>query len=93
MGAITKNNIAKIDECLRFCWSQDIDVQVSGAETVSQLENNVMVLKTLQKMTKQEISVFLHRTKQGKYGSQIENYKKKENEAQAGRLHRDGEPV
>lgn len=93
MGAITKNNIAKIDECLRFCWSQDIDVQVSGAETVGQLENNVMVLKTMQKMTKQEISVMLHRTKQGKYGSKVEDYKKKENQAHARPLHRDGEPA
>jgi uncharacterized protein len=92
MGAITKNKIAQIDECLRFSWSQDIDVLVSGAETVSQLENNIGVLKSLQKMSKQEMTLLLHRTKQGKYGSKIEVYKKKENEA-ACFAHRDGEPA
>ena len=77
MGAIMKNKIARIEECLRFAWSQDVDVVVSGAESTSQLEQNVAVLKGLQKMSKQEISVLLHRTGQGPYGAKIENYKAK----------------
>jgi len=77
MGAIGKNKIAKIEECLRFAWSQDVDVVVSGAESTGQLEQNVAVLKSLQKMSKQEISIMLHRTKQGPYGPKIENYKAK----------------
>jgi len=93
MGSITKNNVAKIEECLRFTWSQDVDTVVSGVETTSQLEDNILVLKSLQKLTKQEISVRLHKTKQGKTGSKIENYKKKENSADLSPLHRDGDAV
>jgi len=92
IGEITKNNVAAIQDCLRFSWSQDIDTLVSGAQTTGQLEENVMVLKTLKKMSKQEITLMLHRTKQGKYGSKIERYKKPE----AGAFHRphhDGEMV
>ena len=92
IGEITKNNVATIQDCLRFSWSQDIDTLVSGAQTTGQLEENVMVLKTLKKMSKQEITLMLHRTKQGKYGSKIERYKKPEAGA-SHRLHRDGEPV
>jgi predicted aldo/keto reductase-like oxidoreductase len=91
MGAITKNNVAKIEECLRFTWSQDIDTVVSGVETTSQLEDNILVLKSLQKLSKQEISILLHKTKQGKIGSKIENYKKKEDAADISPLHRDGD--
>jgi predicted aldo/keto reductase-like oxidoreductase len=92
MGSITKNNVARIEECLRFSWSQDIDAVVSGVETTSQLEDNVLVLKTLKKLSKQEISVLLHKTKQGQTGSKIERYKRPE--AKGGLTpHRDGEAV
>lgn len=91
MGSITKNNVAKIEDCLRFTWSQDIDAVVSGVETTSQLEDNVLVLKSLRKLTRQETSILLHKTKQGKTGSKIENYKKKEDQADLSPLHRDGE--
>ncbi len=90
MGSITKNNVAPIEECLRFTWSQDIDALVSGVETTSQLEDNVLALKTLKKLTKQEISVLLHKTRQGQTGSKIERYKRPEKTG-AVRPHRDGE--
>ncbi|MCX6624757.1 MAG: aldo/keto reductase, partial [Acidobacteria bacterium] len=77
MGTITKNNIATIQECLRFAWSHDVDTVVSGAETVGQLEENVAVLKTLKPMSKQEIAALLKRTGQGRFGPEIERYKKK----------------
>ena len=78
MGPITKNKIATIDECLRFTLSQDVDVLVSGVETVAQLENNVGVTKSFKRMSKQEISTLLDRTRKGPIGSKIETYKKKE---------------
>jgi uncharacterized protein len=78
MGPITKNNIATIDECLRFTLSQDVDVLVSGVETVAQLENNIGVTKSFKPMSKQEVSSLLERTKKGPTGSKIETYKKKE---------------
>lgn len=93
MGAITKNKVAKIEECLRFTWSQDVDVVVSGAETVEQLEENVLVLKTLHTMTGGEITALLDRTRKGPTGSKIEGYKKKEAGARDTRFHRDGDPA
>ncbi len=92
MGSITKSNVAKIEDCLRFTWSQDIDTLVSGVQTTGQLEDNVLVLKTLKKLSKQEISVLLHKTKQGETGSKIEKYKRPEGKSGV-RMHRDGEAV
>ncbi len=78
IGAITKNNIATIQECLRFAWSQDIDTLVSGVETVEQLEQNVLACKTFRKMSAKETKELLARTGKGPTGSKIESYKKKE---------------
>jgi aryl-alcohol dehydrogenase-like predicted oxidoreductase len=92
IGNITKHKVAAIEECLRFTWSQDIDTLVSGVQTTGELEQNVAVLKTLKKMNQGEISVLLHKTKQGQFGSKIETYKK----PQAGahhRVHNDGDDV
>lgn len=89
IGEITKANIATIQECLRFAWSQDVDTVVSGAETVEQLEQNVAVLKTFKKMTPQEVTALLKRTGEGKVGVQIERYKKKPDAAGLPE-HRDG---
>ncbi len=75
MGPITKNGIATIQECLRFAWSQDVDTVVSGAETPEQLDENVLVLKTLRRMTPAEIAAILARTAQGPHGPKIEEYK------------------
>jgi len=78
IGGITKHKIATIDECLRFSVTQDVDVLVSGVETVEQLEHNVGVVKSFKPMSKQEISSVLERTKKGPIGSKVENYKKPE---------------
>lgn len=78
IGAITRNGIATIEECLRFAWSQDIDALVSGMETVEQLNQNVLACKTFQKMSAEEISQLLARTAKGPYGTKIERYKRPE---------------
>jgi len=88
MGAITRNGVAQIEECLRFTLGQDIDTLVSGVETVAQLEANVLTVKTQQGFTDAEVSTILERTKKGPVGTKVENYKKG---ASAARLHRDGE--
>ena len=94
MGAIGKNGIANIQECLRFAWSQDIDTLVSGPQTLAQLDENVSVIKTLKKMTGPEMSSLLERTGKGPTGSKIENYKKKEASASLHQpIHRDGDPA
>jgi len=76
MGEIGKAKIAPIEECLRFTWSQDIDTLVSGVETVEQLEQNVLTLKTFKKMSGEEMTTLLSRTKKGPTGTGVEKYKK-----------------
>ncbi|MEK7403534.1 MAG: aldo/keto reductase [Acidobacteriota bacterium] len=76
MGAITRNSIATIPECLRFAWSQDIDVLVSGVQTVAQLEENVLACKTFKKMSAEEIQTLLARTAKGRIGAEVERYKR-----------------
>ena len=92
MGAITRSNVAQIEECLRFTLAQDIDTLVSGVETVAQLEANVLTVKTQSKLTPAEISAILERTKKGPTGTAVERYKKSA-KAGAAPLHRDGEPA
>lgn len=91
IGGITKNKVATIAECLRFTWSHDIDTLVSGVETVEQLEQNVLVCKTFEKMLPQEISSLLARTKGGPTGTKVEGYKKPEKAGRGRRVHRDGD--
>jgi uncharacterized protein len=91
MGGITTNQVATIDECLRFAWSQDIDTLVSGVETVSELENNVLACKMFKPYTKEEQISLLQRTSGGPTGTKVEAYKKAPTEAAGYRPHRDGE--
>ena len=93
MGAIGRNNVARIDDCLRFTLSQDIDALVSGVETVEQLEANVLTAKTMEKLSKAEIEAMLATTKKGRTGVGIENYKRAPAGAAKRRLHNDGESV
>jgi aryl-alcohol dehydrogenase-like predicted oxidoreductase len=93
IGGITQHKVAAIEECLRFSLSHDIDTLVSGVETVQQLEQNVAVVKTFQKMKPAEISRLLERTRSGPIGTKVERYKKPEPGARHYRPHRDGEPV
>lgn len=88
MGQITAQSVAKIEDCLRFTLSQDIDVLVSGVETIEQLEQNVGLVKAFSKMKPAEVSELLQRTKQGPVGSKVERYKLKEDGTAA--VHVDG---
>ncbi|MCL4795841.1 MAG: aldo/keto reductase [Bryobacteraceae bacterium] len=88
MGAILRNNVARIEECLRFTLAQDIDTLASGVETVDQLEANVLTVKTQPKLTPAEVTTILERTRKGLTGPAVERYKKG---APAALLHRDGE--
>ena len=95
IGEITKANIATIPECLRYTLSHDVDTLVSGVETVQQLEENVLTIKTFQKMSRDEVSTLLSRTAKGPIGSKIERYKKPEKTAILNHLtpHQDGDPA
>lgn len=89
MGQITVQQVAAIDECLRFAWSQDVDTLVSGVETVAQLEHNVAALRAFRPMTPEEIRTLLDRTAKGKVGARVERYKRPP-EGACLRPHRDG---
>jgi predicted aldo/keto reductase-like oxidoreductase len=91
IGGITANQVATIDECLRFTWSQDVDTLVSGMETVSELENNVLLCKMFKPYTKQEQISLLNRTSSGPVGTKVESYKKAPTETAGYRHHRDGD--
>lgn len=95
IGEITKAKIATIPECLRYTLSHDIDTLVSGVETVQQLEENVLTVKTFEKMSREEISTLLSRTAKGPIGSKVERYKKPEKTAILDQLapHQDGDPA
>jgi predicted aldo/keto reductase-like oxidoreductase len=93
MGQISKNQVASIEECIRFTLSQDVDTLVSGVETLEQLEANVNTVKTLKKLSRAELSSLLERTGHGPTGTKIENYKKNPNEALNRFAHRDGDPA
>jgi len=90
MGGIGKNRIAPYAECLRFTLSQDVDTVVSGATTVEELDQNVATVKAFHKLSLEEQSSILERTKKGPTGTRVENYKKQET---GGALpaHRDGD--
>lgn len=91
MGGITGHKVASIEECLRFAWSQPVDVVVSGMQTIEQLEQNTLTCKTFQKMTEQEIAALLARTAKGPVGVEVEKYKKAPKDAAWHRPHEDGE--
>jgi hypothetical protein len=65
---------------------------VSGAETPQELEENVLVLKTLKPMSKDEMAAIVARTAKGPHGPKIEEYKRGAPTA-SGRPHRDGQPL
>jgi aryl-alcohol dehydrogenase-like predicted oxidoreductase len=93
MGGITKARVASIEECLRFAWSQPVDVVISGVQTIEQLEQNVLTCKTFKKMSDREIADLLARTAKGPVGVEVEKYKKAPKGAAAHRPHQDGEPA
>lgn len=93
IGGITANKVATIEECLRFSLSQPVDTQVSGVETVEQLEQNVAIVKAFHKMSGSEITTMLDRTRKGPIGTKVERYKKPEANAVNYRPHEDGELV
>jgi len=92
MGPISAQGIGTVAECLRFTLSQDVDVVVSGPQTVEQLEENVATVKSFRKMTQEEIEALLARTAKGPFGVTVERYKRAPAGAAAPR-HSDGEPA
>lgn len=90
MGAIGKQGIAPIEECLRFTLSQRPDTLVSGVETIAQLEQNVGIVKAFQALTDAEQQTILSRTGKGPVGTGVERYKRPQEGARNEGEYRDG---
>lgn len=93
MGAIGKQGIAPIEECLRFTLSQRPDTLVSGVETIQQLEQNVGIVKSFHALTDAEQQTILSRTGKGTTGTAVERYKRPQDEARFGAVYQDGQPA
>lgn len=93
MGAIGKQGIAPIEECLRFTLSQRPDTLVSGVETIEQLEQNVGIVKSFSALTEAEQQTILSRTSKGTVGTAVERYKRPQEGARLEAVYHDGVPA
>ena len=75
-GSITKQNVATIQECLRFVWSQPVTVLISGCESFQHVKENIQSAIDFKPMTGEEVSTLLARTASHK-GTGVESYKRK----------------
>lgn len=76
-GAIVKNNIASVEECLRFAMSMPVSTVVSGISTMEHLEQNIAIAKNFVPMTEIEISTLLEKTYAAAQEGKHEWYKAK----------------
>jgi len=76
-GNIVKNNIATIEECLRFAMGMPVATVVSGISTMEHLEQNVGIAKTFEPMTEAEIAALLEKTYDEAQDGKHEWYKDK----------------
>ncbi len=76
-GAIVKNNIATIEECLRFAMGMPVATVVSGISTLEHLEQNIGIANNFKPMTETEIAALLEKTYDEAQGGKHEWYKDK----------------
>lgn len=76
-GAIVKNNIATVEECLRFAMSMPVSTVVSGISTLAHLEQNIAVAKQFAPLSEDEIARLLEKTIDEAQGGKHEWYKDK----------------
>ena len=74
IGLIAEANIATIDECLNFAWSQPVSLVVSGMDHFDHLQHNIELAKNFKPMTEEEQMKLLARTRE-KFGTEYERYK------------------
>jgi len=76
-GNIVKNNIATIEECLRFAMGMPVATVVSGISTMEHLEQNIGIAKNFKPMSEIEIAALLEKTYDEAQGGKHEWYKDK----------------
>lgn len=76
-GAIVKEGIATIEECLRFTMTLPISTLVSGMSTLEHLRQNTKIAQDFTPMNKEELAALLKKTYKHAQGGKYEWYKDK----------------
>lgn len=76
-GAIVNNNIATIEECLRFAMSMPTSTVVSGMSTMAHMEQNIAIAKNFKPMSEAELTKLLEKTYDAAQDGKHEWYKDK----------------
>ncbi len=76
-GAIVREGIASIEECLRFAMTLPVSTVVSGMSYLKHLRQNMDIARNFKPMTEEEISLLLDKTYSHAQGGKYEWYKDK----------------
>ncbi len=76
-GAIVREGIASIEECLRFVMTLPISTVVSGMSYMEHLRQNMDIARNFKPMTEEEITTLLEKTFSHAQGGKYEWYKDK----------------
>ncbi|HYQ59270.1 MAG TPA: aldo/keto reductase [Draconibacterium sp.] len=74
-GAIVREGIATIEECLRFSMTMPVSTLVSGTEYLEHYRQNLEITRNFKPMTEKEIETLLNKTYQHAQGGKHEWYK------------------
>ncbi|WP_163714492.1 aldo/keto reductase [Mangrovibacterium lignilyticum] len=76
-GAIVKEGIATIEECLRFSMTLPVSTVVSGMNNLEHLRHNLEITRNFEPMTEDEIASLMSKTFDHAQGGKYEWYKDK----------------
>jgi len=74
-GVILENNIATVEECLRFAMTLPVSTVCSGMDSLKVLKENTQIAKNFKPMTQDEIQILLAKTKESAKDGKYEEYK------------------
>ena len=70
------HNVATMEECLRYIWSQPVSVVTPGCTTAFQMSRNAEIAKNFRPLNPRDMQNLLTKTEKFK-GPQLEGYKRK----------------
>ena len=76
-GAIVKEGIATIEECLRFSMTLPVSSLVSGMNNLEHFRHNLEITRNFMPMSEEEIAALLEKTYEHARGGKHEWYKDK----------------
>lgn len=74
-GVILENDIATVEECLRFAMTMPVSTVISGMDTLDILKENVQIARNFKPLTKEELSGLLKGTEESGREGKFEEYK------------------